>query len=417
MFSVKTDLIREYRSAFNKPKMLARFNNGDRNPPTAPTIRELRVIVQDLKDGRIDTNTRFGRKPQWKDEHKKKFIETLLEGNIPVDAVSVSAVDGIDRCINGNNRMRAILSFANNEYGIDVVEEGDGGRVHTYYYSAVPDFERNNPRRNRFCHVLPVGIKSTFDRYPMHMNIRRGLTEEDEVHWYTSMNKNMKRHTPGQILLTTLCVPDDETVPFVDTLIAAFPQIKPRINMPSAEGDSASVGIRLAELFDVDVDVVDERGFDKNEDTLLSLACVHNLIATGKPYDHGFKGEFDRDIVNENYRKLMSVFDGLSFSEEMRNYFKESASSSKKFLPKVWSAAFVLGPIAWSIANGKEGAVDIWRAFLEYAHEERFELTYITGDEHSRDALTKRRRLPDSSATKYSIAWDRVLQWYTINTE
>jgi hypothetical protein len=212
-----------------------------------------------------------------------------------------------------------------------------------------------------------------------------------------------------------MCVPDEDTAPFVETLISAFPQVKPRINVPSSEDDDTSIGVRLAELFDVDVDVVDEHGLDKNEDTLLSLACIHNLIATGKPYDHGFKGEFDRATTLANYDKLMSVFEGLEFADETKNYFKESASSSKKFLPKVWSSAFVLGPIAWSIANGKEQAVDIWKAFLRGANEARFELTYITGDEHDRDALTKRRRLPDSSWTKYSTAWEKVVEWYAAN--
>ena len=392
--------------------MISGFNNGSRTAPTAPMIREMRVIIQDLRDGRINTNTRFGRKPQWKIDQNKKFIETLLEGSIPVDAISISAVDGIDRCINGNNRMRALLSFANNEFGIEAKETFEDERPYTYYYSTVPEFEATNSRRSRFCKVLPTNIKNAFDRYPMHMNIRNGLTEQEEALWYTTMNKNMKRHTPGHILVTTLCVPDEKSAPFVDSLIVMFPQVKPRINLPVHETDVESVGISLAEVFDVDIDVLDQRGNDKNEDTLLAIACIHNLMVNGKPFDERFKGEFQHDQMIANYRSLLQVFDGIGLSHDLLNYFKESASTVKKFLPKIWSPSFLLGPIAWSIANNKENAVHIWRTFLENATETLFETTYITGEGDDRDVLTKRRKMADSSPTKYSIAWERVLQWY-----
>lgn len=392
--------------------MISSFNDGSRTVPTAPMIREMRVIIQDLREGRINTNTRFGRKPQWKIDQSKKFIETLLEGSIPVDAISISSVGGIDRCINGNNRMRAILSFANNEFGVEAKESEHDERPYTYYYSAVPEFEATNSRRSRFCKVLPTTVKNVFDRYPMHMNIRNGLTEQEETTWYTTMNKNMKRHTPGQILVTTMCVPDEKSAPFVDSLIVMFPQVKPRISLPVDENDADSVGVRLAEVFDIDIDIIDQHGNDKNEATLLSIACIHNLVVNGHPFDERFKGDFDHDRMISNYHKLFQVFNGIELSYDVLSYFKESASSLKKFLPKIWSPSFLLGPIAWSIATEKDNAVQIWRTFLENSTENLFEVTYITGEGDDRDALTKRRKMTDSSVQKYSIAWERVLQWY-----
>jgi hypothetical protein len=311
--------------------------------------------------------------------------------------------------------MRAILSFSKNEFGVDVLDGSEDKRIHTYYYSAVPEIEINNPRRNRFCHVLPQAVKDTFDQYPINMNIRYGLTKREEVDWYKNMNKNIMRHTKGHILLTQLCLPDDETQPFVDSLIYNFPQIKPRLSIAASPEDDTSVGFTLVELFDVGFDVVDVDGYDKNEEVLKAIACIHNLISTGKTYDGEFQGDFNLLKTNDNYVKFMNVFEGIVFSEHTLNYFKESSSLQKKFLPKIWSPSFLLGPIGWSIANNKENAIEVWRGFLQNCSKELIELTYIEGDETTSDELTKRRKKADSEISKYSSAWDKVLQWYNLN--
>ena len=397
--------------------MLSNFNDGNRNRNriSPPINRPIRHVIQDLNDDRIYTKTSFGRKPQWKNEHKKKFIETLLEGNVPVDSISISHVGNSDRCINGNNRMRAILSFSRNEFGVDVLDGSEDKRVYTYYYSDVPEIERNNPRRNRFCKVLPSAIKDTFDQYPINMNIRYGLTEKEEVDWYKNMNKNIMPHKKGHILLTQLCHPEDEEKPFVDSLFSNFPQLKSRLSIPSSSEDDNSVGFTLVDLFDVGFEVIDVDGHDKNEETLKAIACIHNLVSTGKTYDGEFQGDFNLARMQDNYAKLMNVFEGIEFSENTLNYFKESCSAQKKFLPKIWSPSFLLGPVAWSIANNKENAIEVWKRFIQNCSKELIELTYIEGDETTCDELTKRRKQSDSSLTKYSTAWEKVLQWYNVN--
>lgn len=390
---------------------LVQFNNGSRPGPSPSRTREIGDIVQHLRSGRIDTSTRFGRKPQWKDDQKKKFIETLLEGNIPVDAVSISQVSGIDRCINGNNRMRALLDFAENRYGIDILDEE--GHKHVYYYSVIPEFERANPKRNRTAHILPDLIREAFDRYPLHMNVRNNLTESQEVDWYRKMNKNMAPHSPGQILVTILCNPDEDNETFVTSMLTKFPQVKVRVNEPITDEDAEQPGGILADLFGVDIDILDTENKDKKEYTIMSIACIHNLMVNGKPYHNGFQGTFDEATVEANYEKLMEIFEDLTFSEETKEYFREGVSSGKKFLPTVWSPSFMLGPIAWSIATNKPDAVRVWGQFLTDVTQQKFEDTYIMGvTDDDKNEFTKRRKMADSSPRKYEIAWERVSALY-----
>ena len=369
-----------------------------------PSQREIRGIVQDMKDGNMDTNLRFGRKPQWDQETKKMFILTLLEGKIPIDPISVSNKNKKDRVINGNNRLRAIASFVNNEYCVECLQDDV---IHYYYYSEIPETIRQIAKRFNRSHVLTHDQRMAFDRHNIHLNVRNNLNENDEIHWYRTMNKNMKPHTEGQLLTTILCCPDTDNKPFVDSFFKRFPQIKSRFGETEHPDDNDSVGIRLSEKFDIDINLSDEDNKDKRETAMLSLAQIHNLVVNGHSYDNGFKGEFDEATANINYNQFLEILEMMDMTDDFKDYL-HSYPSSRSFVPNIWTAPFLLGNIAWTIANKKQDGIDAWNKFLDGCTRDRIENTYIAGDE-----MTSRRKMKNSSGRKYEVAWECVYQWYS----
>jgi len=345
---------------------ISQFNDGSRQHPSAPVEREVRTVIQDLRDGMIDTNLRFGRKNQWKEDQQKRYISVLLLGELRTDPVAISRRSGVtrgsDRAVNGNNRFRTLLAFVSNKFGIEALS-GDptDPRQHTYYYNQIPAQELETPRRRNLVHVLPDAVRMKFDRYPILFTMREGLSEKEEIDWYKELNTSTVVHTEGHLLKAMIC---DETDPFVNPFLSTFPVIKHIINEPTTDEDDYSLGTFLQELVGCSPELADER--DKKEDTLVSLAVIYNLLINGKPFDRVFQGEFSQENLAKNVQTMKEIFQRATCSETFRSEWV-SPVFRQNFLMRFWSPKYILGPMAWSIATNQPGVVDIWVSFLNEA--------------------------------------------------
>lgn len=376
---------------------LSRFNDGLRHTPILPSPRELRNVVQDLRSGRIFTGTRFGRKQQWKLEQSQRYINTLLEQRFQVDAISISriTINGrtVDRAINGNNRLRSILKFVNNEFGI---HHEVNGRTHIFYYDRVPETVLEKPSQRNIAHVLPSEYKNAFDNFSILFNSREGLTEAEEIEWYKELNTNMVSHTDGHLLISELCIPSEVNDLFLET----FPSMKSRIGVEPSDSDVDSLGTFLEELSGVTPNPLDET--DKKEEIVLGLAIIFNLILNGHTYEKGFKGEVNRNILERNCELIRDVFRRSSISEEMLEEF-DSRVSRKQFQQRFWQPRYLLGPIAWSIATQQPGASEVWVQFLSQCRSGTIERVYlkpIIEDEYAGHA--------DYKVKTYAAIWEKL---------
>lgn len=342
------------------------FNDGSRPHPPAPVERELRTVIQDLRDGIIDTNLRYGRKNQWKPDQQKRYIVALLTGKLRTDPVAISRRAGVtvgsDRAVNGNNRFRTKLAFVSNKFGIEGrCEDPTDTRDHTYYYSEVPQFELENRRRRALVHILPEAIRRKFDRYPVLFTVREDLTEKDEIEWYKELNTSTVVHTEGHLLKAMIC---DETDDFVNPFLSTFPIIKTMIGEPITDEDDNSLGTFLQELVGCPPELFDER--DKKEDTLVSLAVIYNLLMNGKPFDRVFQGGFSKENLEKNAQVMRDILQRATCSETLKSEWVTSVSRAP-YLRRFWSPKYILGPMAWSIATNQPGAAEVWVTFLNQA--------------------------------------------------
>lgn len=353
----------------------------------------IRQFVGDYIAGRYNFKLPFQRKPQWKQSEKSEWIRALLMG-ILMDPLSISLRGRHKRGINGGNRARATVDYTLNRFPMDITYHGT---TYHLWFSEVPNQYREG-RTARFHNVLPAEFREAkfLDR-DLHLNIRQNLTDHEEVEWYENMNRNMKSHTKGQLLVSKLCKEIDD--PFVVSILELFPVLKTRIQMPLSDFDENALGVHLADIFNIEPNPMDER--DIREDYVLALATYVNLLANGRPYNDGFVGECDTSVVRRNVDTLLEIFDGLPISEGMYSEFHSPSSSKKQFIPKIWAPSYLLGPICWSIGKQKENVIQVWRSFITRCAPNTIASTYLdeTDDAH----------LDDTSVRKYETAWNNVL--------
>lgn len=360
---------------------------------SSQTTISIRHFVADYLAGRYNFKLRFQRKPQWKQSEKSEWIRALLKG-ILMDPLSISLRGRDKHGINGGNRARATVDYTLNRFPMDITYHGTTYHI---WFSEVPNQYREG-RTARFHSVLPVDVREAkfLDR-DLHLNIRKNLTDDEEVEWYENMNRNQKSHTKGQLLVSKLCKEIDDA--FVVSTLELFPVLKTRIQMPLSEFDENALGVHLADIFSIDPNPMDER--DIREDYALVFATYVNLLANGRPYNDGFVGECDTSVVRRNVDTLLEIFDGLPISEGMYSEFHSPSSSKKQFIPKIWAPSYLLGPICWSIGKQKENVIQVWRSFITRCAPNTIASTYLdqTDDAHQGDA----------AVGKYETAWNNVL--------
>jgi hypothetical protein len=354
---------------------------------TTETV-SIRQFITDFSAGRYNFNLPFQRKPQWKQSEKSAWVRAMLK-DILVDSLSISKRGREKRGINGGNRARTTVEYAENRFPMELISNG---KTYNYWFNDIP----LQYRQNRFHKTLSSDARERYLDKNLALNVRLNLTDQEEVEWYENMNKNQKSHTKGQLLISQLC--RDVEDPFVNVTLDMFPVLKTRIQIPHTPNDNNSVGTYLAEIFNIHPAPMDER--DSREDFAMVLANFTNLLSNGKPYNSGFKGTCSQDVVAQNVETLRRIFQGLTFSDAMLAEFHEPSSSRKQFLPRIWSPSYLLGPICWSIGNQKENVVDVWRVFLQRCIPNTISSTYLneTNDES----------YGDESVAKYKTAWDNV---------
>lgn len=356
----------------------------------------VRQFVDDYISGRYNFRLPFQRKPQWKQSEKSEWIRALLKGT-RLDPMSISIRGPSKRGINGGNRARATVDYTLNRFPLDIVVGRD---TYHYWFSEVPA-EYSGGRSARFHRVLtPVQRNECFYDREIQFNIGRGLTDQEEVEWYNSMNRNQKSHTKGQLLISKLCKDIDD--PFVTVTLDLFPVLKTRIQAPLVPADEDALGTRLADIFNSEPNPMDER--DMREDFALAFATYSNLLANGRPYNDEFMGECDPTVVRQNADVLLQIFEDAAISEGMYGEFHSPSSSKKQFIPRIWAPSYLLGPICWSIGKQKENVVHVWRSFLERCVPNTIASTYSDDNDAA--------HLDDTSVRKYENAWNRVLAQY-----
>ena len=368
--------------------------------PALPVARTIRTVIADLESGRLDTNTRYGRKHMWKSEESERYIHTLLKGDTLTDPISIGRHTRANRihepAINGNNRLRSLRRFANNQIGVRA--EGLNGKMCTYYYSEIPPMEVRAMGRVR-PHVLSPDQRNAFDEYPVLFNCRPDLTEREEIAWYRELNTSLHAHTTGHLLVADIVEPTSQVGRnFADALITHLPAVKDRISEPAAEGDVDSLGTFLTEVSQCDANFLNDD--DKRENVLLSHAVIMNLLVNGLPFKGEFKGVFSSTATEENVASMRKVFADATLSDELRMEWI-SPVKSKAYMKTFHMPSYLLGPIAWSIGTRKENAVAVWTQFLSSARPGTIAELY------GNDLADL--KYDDANAAKYKFAWDRVV--------
>jgi len=371
--------------------------NSNRDQPAAPVPRQLRHVVADILAGRINTNTRYGRKQQWKLDQSVLYIKALLDADHHVDPISLS-VHGAgatrrENAVNGNNRLRSIVQFKANALGVDAIDTD--GRTYTFYYSAIPQAELDRPSRRAKCKVLSEAVRGNFDDFPLLLNVRFGLTEAEEIAWYIALNRNVKAHTAGHLLVANIC---DTASPFAHHMLETFPAMKIRVGELPSDLDVNSLGVAISDATGVEFDPMHHD--DIKESTLLGQAVVFNLLVNGKPYDDKFKGPLLLDNLTAHVNEMKAVFVGAVFPDSLKAEM-DAPVHTKPYMKTLCQPGYLLGPMAWSIATEKPLAREVWTRFIENCEAGTIENVY--GREIA--AL----KYDDQNVKKYSIAWEHVV--------
>jgi hypothetical protein len=367
----------------------------DGAPTTAGrvTTESIRSLMLEYQERGLRFDLRFQRKGVWKLVQKQAWIVALFR-NVMTDPIAVSEHALEKRGINGGNRIRAIASFMNNEFSIQMKLQN---RNYNMWWQRIPDSVA--ARSARFNLVMPADFQRVFLRKELNIHIREGLTERQEKDWYREMNKNMVSHKPGHLLIVQLC--DEENV-FAAALLRSFPILKARVDEPAAPEDDLSLYEFIAEKFALgdEQELKPNDDADTNEDVPLALARIFNMLATGSAYNHEFKGDFDGAQLARNDAKMREILDGFNPSPDMKLEMSAASSSHKKRLPNAYAPAYLLGPIAWSIGNDKPDVVNTWRRFLANITPGVIHDTYARSNNQVHGG--------DEAAKKYSFAWDAV---------
>lgn len=382
---------------------MSSFSTNVSRVPALPVPRTISNVVANLRSHRINTRTRYGRRPQWKLTENQAFIFTLLKGDTLIDPISIgrhTTPDGhiVEPAVNGNNRLRSLEGFVSNRFGVPAVAED--GRTYTYYYSEIPPMEAREARRQR-PRVLTPAQRNAFDDFPILFNCRPDLTETQEIAWYRELNRGLKAHTSGHLLVADICDPPTPAErQFADALLAHFPGVKDRINEDLRPEDANSLGAFLTETSRCEANFMDEN--DRRESVLLSHAIILNLLVNAHAYDDGWKGVFDTEGLVENAAAMRRIFETATLSDDMRGEFA-ALVKNKPSLQNFYHPSYLLGPMAWSLATHKPDAEATWMRFLSNARPGTIAEVYgndLAGLKYD-----------DSNANKYRFAWDRVCEY------
>lgn len=367
--------------------VLANFLAGASNSEAIMERIPIRHLVADVSAGRYQLNLPFQRKPQWKLSMKQKWIIDLILGGQP-DGLAVSRRGNISRGINGANRIRAIISFVNNQYSIPIGK-------YLVWFSAIPQEHADGKKRN-IQKVLSHDARERLLEFRIGATIRNGLNDAEEIKWYRDMNVNMVAHSKGQILVSELF---GQECRFSENVLRVFPVLKDRFNLAYDPEDDDSLGTFLAEKLGVQANPMHED--DIKEYFTMTIANIFNLLVNGKTYDAGWAGAMDTDVMRGNAYIFRAIFEDLELSPQFQaELVSPSDSKKRKFVPNAWICSYLLGPIAWSIGNLRPNVVATWRDFLSRCNANTIFTTY-------QDEVNKLKD-EDAVAKKYRIAWDRV---------
>lgn len=90
------------------------------------SVRMIDSFIFLLKAGELDMNPPYQRELVWKTSHKIAFIEYLISG-MPIGDFAVATIDTdtqyMVELVDGKQRINAILSFMNDEFGIHIDDE------------------------------------------------------------------------------------------------------------------------------------------------------------------------------------------------------------------------------------------------------------------------------------------------------
>lgn len=90
------------------------------------SVRMIESFLLLMKAGELNMNPEYQRELVWGTEHKIAFIELLLSG-LPIGHFAVATISTDDtymvEVVDGKQRLNAIMSFMNNEFGIHIGDE------------------------------------------------------------------------------------------------------------------------------------------------------------------------------------------------------------------------------------------------------------------------------------------------------
>lgn len=87
------------------------------------SVRMIESFIFLMKAGELDMNPPYQRELVWDTRHKIEFIEYLISG-LPIGHFAVATINTDDtymvELVDGKQRLNAILSFMNDEFGIHI---------------------------------------------------------------------------------------------------------------------------------------------------------------------------------------------------------------------------------------------------------------------------------------------------------
>jgi len=225
--------------------------------------------------------------------------------------------------------------------------------------------------------------------------VRFGLTEAEEIAWYVALNRNVRAHTAGHLLVASIC---DPASPFAHHMLETFPAMKNRVAEAPADVDVDSLGVAISDATGVEFDPMHHD--DIKESILLAQAVVFNLLVNGKPYDDGFKGPLLPEKLAAAVNGMKAVFAEAALSDSLKLEMG-SPVHTKPYMKTLCLPGYLLGPMAWSLATEKPLAVEVWTRFLSICMAGTIDVVY------NREVTAL--KYDDQNIRKYSIAWDRVV--------
>lgn len=131
-------------------------------------------IVTMIKDKKLILRPEYQRRSVWSKPAKSSLIETVLQ-NKPVPLFLIrEKKDGVLEVIDGQQRLRAISEFQNNDFSLSGVHTEINGKTYS---------DLNTPLFEEF------DYKSKFDEYQLYFNLIKDADEDEIIDMYMRVNK------------------------------------------------------------------------------------------------------------------------------------------------------------------------------------------------------------------------------------